>query len=395
MRILMMINALGMGGAETFFTRLAVGLRRRGHTVVVHVPSFGGDASLLNKLSSSGIPVFVPWWYRPSIYRWIYKLSLMIQHLVPNYSLVDHLRSSYLHRLYRRYRFDAVNAHLTFSERAACVAFRSLPVRIVGSDHGDYRYTITTPERIREMEPVFSRSDALICPSLDNLAVAKRFPWSSRARMKVVYYGFESPVLESAPKSAQTDTLVYGMLARGDEAEKGWHEAIEAFRIVRQKFGAKVKLLLVGSGCIVDEIRASVDSAVDEGIDFAGYQADPCPFIARFDVALLPTCFRAESLPCVIIESLAQGKPVIATGIGGIPEMLLLGNECAGAIIPLNECGRASVPHLADVMIRFFEDKGFRARCVELTVPASERFNMDRCLGRYEDVLSGLNCDPT
>jgi glycosyltransferase involved in cell wall biosynthesis len=386
--ILMMINAMPMGGAETFFVRLATGLKKRGHTVVVHLLSGGGDTSLLDTLADAGIPVLTPWWCEPRIYRYFYKVSLIVQKLLPDFSLCEFLRGRFLRSLHRWYRFDVVNAHLTSSEQAACMAFRDLPLRIVGTDHGDYRYAVPS-ERFPEMEPVFKRSDALVCPSWNNLEVARRYPWSPRCQLKVVYYGYEFPRTRTDEKESARALFVFGMVSRGNEAEKGWKEAIEAFLKVRETFGARVQLLLVGGGSVINELRAGLNPAEIEGIEFAGYQSDPKPFIARFDVGLLPTYFRAESLPNVIIECLAQGKPLIATSIGGIPEMLRVGEETAGALVPLSDDGRASVPHLVEAMVRLVDDIPRLDRCRQLAHEAAKRFSMEDCLLNYEQILRG------
>jgi glycosyltransferase involved in cell wall biosynthesis len=396
MNILMMIEELQMGGAQTFFVRLAVGLRQRGHTVVVHLVSRDWDASLLKKLAEADIPVFVPWWRRPAIYRWVYKCSLELQWIFKRFCLVDLMRNAYLRRLHRRHRFDVANAHTTHSERAACVAFRKTPVRIVGTDHGEYRCTIP-PERFPEMEPVFSRSDGLVCPSVDNLTVAKQYPWSSRCRLQVVYYGYEFPSLRDVRQPDSNKRFLFGMLARGNEEEKGWREAVEAFRILRKQLGDAVGLLLVGGGRVIDDLRKNLNSQEKEGIELAGYQADPHGHIARFDVGLLPTYYRAESLPCAIIEMLAQGKPVIATRIAGIPEMLTVDSATAGALIPLDQNGKASVTCLSENMLRFVEDPTWFYQCKEIARQAARRFSMERCLMNYTSVFNGqeVETDPT
>lgn len=386
--VLMIINAMPMGGAETFFVRLAVGLKSRGHTVIVHLLWPGGDESLLRQLADAGIPILTPWWSEPRIYRWVYKVSQLIRRVMPVFCLVDALRSHFLRGLHARYKFNSVNAHLTNSERAACLAFRSMDLRIIGSDHGDYRYAVP-PFRFPEMECVFKRSDMLVCPSVNNLEVAKGYPWSPRCVLKVVYYGYDFPRERKLLPMDSDHPFVFGMVSRGNEAEKGWNEAVEAFQSVRSILRERVHLLLVGGGNVIDELKTKLSASENEGIEFAGYQSDPRPYIARFDVGLLPTCFRAESLPNVIIECLAQGKAVIATSIGGIPEMLRVGEETAGALIPLSESGRASVPHLAEAMLQLAQDTQLLEHCRELACEAAQRFGMDYCLQQYEELFRG------
>ncbi|MBI3881569.1 MAG: glycosyltransferase, partial [Verrucomicrobia bacterium] len=273
----MLINSLPMGGAETFFVRLACALAPR-HEVRVHLPGLqDADPALLRRLADARVSVDVPWWSRPGIYRWLYRLSLALQRGGKKCSLVDSLRVRFVRALHRRHRFDAVNAHLCWSERLASDAFAHEPVRLVGSDHGDYRAWMT-PAVGDGFARIFARSDALVCPSEDNRRVAEKFPWRKNFRLHVVPYGFE-PGGTAAPPRAASDAIVFGMVARGI-AEKGWAEALEAFRIVRQKCGARVRLVLVGAGAALDELKSRLDAETAAAVEFAGYQADPAPFIA-------------------------------------------------------------------------------------------------------------------
>lgn len=386
MRILMMIHGLPMGGAQTFFVRLALGLARQNGVHVYFPGTQDSDASLLKTLADARIPVWVAWWSRARVYRWVYKASLLIQRQWPAFCLVDWLRTRFLRRLQRTYCYDVINAHLCEAERLACLAFADHKVRIVGNDHGDYRSWMTSDAPA--FQCIFKRSDALVCPSADSLKIVERFPWSARCRRVLVYHGFEA---DSVPTTAQTNAkprqFTFGMVSRGVR-EKGWAEALAAFAEARRRSRVPLRLVLVGEGPHLDQLRADLAPALAPHVTFAGYQADPAPFVARFDVGLLPTYFAGESLPNVVIEYLAQGKPVIATAVGGIPEMLRVGEEWAGVLVGKNE-GRACVAELADAMVRLAEDAQFRERRAKLALQARERFRMERCLEQYMAVFRG------
>ena len=62
---------------------------------------------------------------------------------------------------------------------------------------------------------------------------------------------------------------------------------------------------------LLDELKARIEGQLLADVQFAGYHSDPTQFLAGIDVGLLPTYYSFESLPLVIIEYLAQSKPVM------------------------------------------------------------------------------------
>jgi glycosyltransferase involved in cell wall biosynthesis len=144
----------------------------------------------------------------------------------------------------------------------------------------------------------------------------------------------------------------------------------------------KTRLLFVGDGPEIRRLRTEV--SVDESVEFTGYQPDISASMARCDLGLLPSYFTAESLPNVIIEFQAQGKPVIATQVGGIPEMLVHDGQPCGIIIPISpSTGRADVAALASAMRRMMEDSDLCNRAAVSARAAFARYSPERCSMAY------------
>lgn len=386
MNALLMINNLPMGGAETFLVRLAVALKRRGHKVIVSVPNHDVDRFLAAVLRDAGIFLALPWWTNGFIYRYLFKLSTILPNGASGATLVDHLHSIFLKALHRKHRFDFVNPHMTWAERRACLAFERNPLRIVSTDHGDYRWKWPANE-LEAKRITFSRLDALVCPSLDNLRVVEKYPWSSRCRRGVIYYGFEDRPTPVAFKACEESRpLNFCMVGRGAEKTKGWDTAIEAFRMVRQRHPGKVSLTLVGEGAALDAAVSRFDPDDLRDVMLAGYQSDPFPFMARCDVGILPTRFPGESLPLVIIEFLTAGKPVLASNTAGIPEMLQVGREIAGELLVSQNGGGPRSEQLAEAMESCM-DREKLSRRAQIASIAAEKFDMQRCLEQYEHVF--------
>jgi glycosyltransferase involved in cell wall biosynthesis len=169
------------------------------------------------------------------------------------------------------------------------------------------------------------------------------------------------------------------MVARGVK-EKGWHELVAAARMIQSM--TPIRVVLVGDGPAIAELR---NQCSEPWIVVVGQQSDPSGWIASFDVGVLPSYLPEESLPNSIIEYLAYKKPVIATAVGGIPEMI----GHSGRLIPLDASGRADVRLLADAMLELTQPQ---VRAMFDTERDYQRYDMDHCVKAYEDLFAQLVC---
>lgn len=102
--------------------------------------------------------------------------------------------------------------------------------------------------------------------------------------------------------------------------EKGHADLIDAFRILLEagKCG-NCRLLVVGDG---GERAALHSKAAPLGnrVLFAGHQADPWPYFCIADMFVLPS--HTEGSPLVLFEAMSAGLPIVATSVGGVPEVV-------------------------------------------------------------------------
>lgn len=368
----MAIHGLPRGGAEKFFVRLAQALSSR-HEVVCYIPCFASadpaQAAALQGIEVASVPAFGHFGYKV-----FYKLNLMLPQLAIERRLHDHM----LRRLHTLHRFDVVNTHLMEATRQSCSAFRDQPLPIIESDHGNYAALPTGKTEGNAI--VFERLDALACPSTVNAEHSMRFPWHPGFQRFMIPYGYERP--EAKPPPRKDSTFTFGLVARG-VAEKGWNEAVEAARLAQARLQQPLRLVLVGDGPCVNELRGTT---TEPWIVFAGHQDRPEEFVRQFDAGLLPSYLPQESLPNSIIEYLAAGKPVIATPVGGIPEMI---GE-AGLLVERAADGKASVPALAEAMVRLVSDSALYQQLVQHTTAAASRFDMGTCVRSYESAFASL-----
>ena len=115
------------------------------------------------------------------------------------------------------------------------------------------------------------------------------------------------------------EDLVIGIVSKLWEG-KGHITLIEAFKALKQRLH-NVKLVIVGEGDLYGELQRSVDNnELSDSVLFTGFQMDVSEILSTFDVAVLPSFF--EGMGRVLLEAMAMEKPVVASRVGGIPDLV-------------------------------------------------------------------------
>jgi glycosyltransferase involved in cell wall biosynthesis len=103
--------------------------------------------------------------------------------------------------------------------------------------------------------------------------------------------------------------------------EKGQVDLIKAFaKLVHGPANLQTKLVIVGEGPERETLEQEIDALhIKEYVRFAGQVSDVKPFYAIADVMVLPS--HSEGSPNVLLEAMAAHIPVVATSVGGVPEI--------------------------------------------------------------------------
>lgn len=137
------------------------------------------------------------------------------------------------------------------------------------------------------------------------------------------------------------------------ETQKGHRVLLEALPAVRARFPA-VRLVCAGEGSLRGELEKQVAAGgLGECVRFAGYQPDVAAWLALASMAVLPSFY--EGLPLAAIESLAAGRPVVATAVDGTPEVVVDGET--GLLVPPGDAGS-----LARAIVALLESAELRQR---------------------------------
>jgi glycosyltransferase involved in cell wall biosynthesis len=158
---------------------------------------------------------------------------------------------------------------------------------------------------------------------------------------------------------------------------KGVDLLIEAMRLVRQDHPS-ARLEIAGDGGHEPELRRQAEG---EAVSFLGWQEDVAALHRRWHAFALPS--RSEGFGLAALEAMAAGLPVVATRVGGLPELIRDGVD--GCLVdPSAEAIAAALGALlSDARRR--REIGIAARR-----SAIERFGLERVAQTVEDVYAAV-----
>jgi glycosyltransferase involved in cell wall biosynthesis len=175
------------------------------------------------------------------------------------------------------------------------------------------------------------RARHAVAPSRDSLERAAAAIGGFAGRAEVVYNGVDVAGIDAAAAAPAALARrpgpgpVVGMVANLDR-RKNPGDLVEATARLVPRFPT-LEVLLVGAFPdpeYRDEVLGRAQSlGIDSHITVTGFQASPFPLINACDVVALPT--RRDPFPIALLEAMALRKPVVATAVGGIPEMVVDG----------------------------------------------------------------------
>lgn len=179
----------------------------------------------------------------------------------------------------------------------------------------------------------------------------------------------------------EDDPFLVGSVGRMHPV-KGFDVLVEAFALFRTA-RPDSRLLLVGDGAIRGEIEAQVARlGLREQVTFLGDRNDVADLLAGFDLFVLAS--RWEGIPVVVLEAMAARVPVVATAVGGTPEVVEEG--VTGLLAPAEDAAA-----LAAAMVRLAGDEALRTRLVQAAFDSVEQdFSTARAADIYEELYLKL-----
>ncbi|HXF56069.1 MAG TPA: glycosyltransferase [Actinomycetota bacterium] len=359
-RVLLLIKGLGRGGAE----RLVVGCARLGRRFEYEVAyCLPWKDALVPDLTAAGIPVHC---LGADARRWARRLRSLV----------------------RERRVDLVHAH---SPAVAVAARVTLPssVPILYTEHNVWpRYR---PATRWGNAVTFSRNAHVFAVSQE-VANSIRYPpflrWLPLPPVEPLVHGIDPARVAGwgQPDGARRelgipDGVPVVTSIANFKPHKGHAHLVRAAQMVRRAV-PEARFVLVGAGPLEREVRRQVVALGLEGaVVFTGSREDAPRIAAASDVFLLAS--EHEGLPIALLEAMAMGCPVVATRVGGVPEVVRHGRD--GLIVPPSDSAAS-----AEAVTCLLLDPELRRSMGEAARGRAAQFDLRVAVGRIEDVYEGL-----
>jgi glycosyltransferase involved in cell wall biosynthesis len=286
--------------------------------------------------------------------------------------------------LRREFPFDVIMTAWAYPDAvaAALVAARHrvpLVATVLGSDINALPRRATLGPQIRW---ALGRAQRIVAVS-EALATEVARLGIPRERIRVQHNGVDGGVFTIGDRE---DARAGLGLARGRRlvgyvgrlsGEKGLDVLLDAFGHVVRSDPRPIDLAIVGAGPMERDLRAQAARLrLDGRVSFLGHRGhDELPrWLRAFDVLCLPS--RREGCPNVVLESLASGRPVVASRVGGVPELLRDEN---GVLVPPEDFA-ALAAALSGALDRRWDPAALRA-----TVPCLSWANVGRTYQRLAE----------
>jgi glycosyltransferase involved in cell wall biosynthesis/O-antigen/teichoic acid export membrane protein len=365
LRVTLVIGSLNRGGTERQVLMLGSALVAQGHAVTVICINGAGDQA--TAAHDAGIRVIEAGF--PGLQRSV---------LLNPFPEIRRLRA-----LFRAAAPDVVHCFLYWGYLIGVPIARSIGVPVVISSR---RSLTVASGRFRLLTPwewaCDRLADAVVCNSIAVMEDAIRHTQLPRRKAVVIRNGVLLPTAQAPSRMRPPRVVILANLI----AYKGHEVALAAFARVRASMPAlEARLQLAGAGPEEGPLRARArELGIDGDVEFLGSVADVSALLVDCAFTVLPSL--TEGMPNAVLESLAHGRAVIASAVGGVPEILEHGG---GVLVPPGD-----QEALADAMRGLLVDPaltahlGAEGRALVDDLFGTERMVQDS-LRLYQGLLSG------
>lgn len=359
-RLLQVVPSLNLGGMEQVVIQLSRSIDR--DRFDVRVLCLRSEGQFAEELREAGIPV---------------RLLARPRGGGPDYFAFSRLRA-----VLREERIEVMHTHNTEAMLTAGLA--GALARVPTMVHTDHAREF--PDKLRYMVAEHLVSHAyyrVVGVSTHTTTALERHEKIPRRKLVTIPNGVDPTPYTRAAEPLEVKRAL-GIAGRGPvlgiaaklRPEKRIEDLIEALSYLRLYF-PEIVLLIAGVGGEEEKLRrTAAEHGVADSVHFLGMRRDIPDILRALDLMVLPS--SREGTPMILLEALAAGVPVVATRVGGIPEIITHGLN--GSLVEPLQPGA-----LAREITRLLHDPELRARYRhEGRRTFDERFSARAMARRYE-----------
>ncbi len=319
MKILYGITKSNFGGAQQYVLEMALEAHKRGNDVAVIC---GKGKTLIEKLEKNGIKVFP------------------LESLDRNMSVLDDLRSLLaMLEVIGNFKPDIFHINSSKMGGLGATAGRIMKVnKIIFTAHG-WPFNEPRPVLQKTIIKFFLwltvlLSHKTICVSQKTKDDISNLPFIKN-KLVVIHNGINKfklmPKAQARERFAMgipDDVLIVGAISELHKI-KGLDVLLSAWHKFSKRYNSR--LVIIGEGEEREDLEAQAEAlGIKDSVMFKGYMENARVLLSGFDIFTMPSI--SEALPYALLEAGFAGLPVIATEVGGIPEIVESGES--GILIP-------------------------------------------------------------
>ena len=327
MKILQVIPYFCFGGAEIMCESLTYGLRREGHEVSV-VCLYDRHTPISERMEASGV-----------------RIQYLDKKLGLDISMVSKLT-----RVMRLERPDVVHSHLDTIKYAVAAAKLAGIRRCVHTVHSLADKEAEGPLQKWINKLYFTcgwSTPVALSPEVRDTIVS--FYHLPAEQVPVIYNGVDLSRCLCKDKYTLSENVTLLHIGRFHPV-KNHSGLLQAFQSVLEVF-PQCRLNLLGDGELLEQTKALAEElGISEKVFFLGNQSNVYPYLREADIFLLTSLY--EGIPMTVIEAMGTGLPIVATNVGGVPDLLKDGKT--GLLVPCNceAISQACIQLLSDELLR-------------------------------------------
>lgn len=338
MKVIQVIPRFSIGGAETMCESLSVFLKKAGCEVIV-VSLYRYQSCITERLESEQV-----------------KVIYLDKKSGPDSSVI--LR---LVKLFRSEKPDVVHTHLYAQRYAVPAAMLAGTKRIVHTVHNvAEKEAIKMAQKLGYFFYHYCHVTPVALSEEIQTSVCRLYRLPPQ-RVPVAVNGVDLRHCMVKNSYDSGEKLKFLHIGRFSE-QKNHAMLLEAFGMLHADY-PETELTLIGEGPLVQEIHQKAEAlGLGECVHFAGVKDNVFPELHRADVFVLPSLY--EGVPITLIEAMGTGLPIVATAVGGVPDMLTDGENALLTAVDAASVAKA-MKQMTDVELRERLGKCARVRAVK------------------------------